>query len=120
MAVRVLVVDDMAVIRAGVCALIDSQEDIEVCGCAADGQEAVAQARALHPQVILMDLEMPRLDGLAATRQIREQGLASRVVIWSIHDSLLRRTQCQEAGAAALIPKGASVDELVQALLQAD
>jgi DNA-binding NarL/FixJ family response regulator len=68
--IRVLLADDQALVRAGFRALLDAQADIEVVGEAADGEQAVAQARSLHPDVVLMDIRMPRLDGLAATARI--------------------------------------------------
>ncbi len=68
--IRVLIVDDQALVRAGFRALLSARADIEVAGEATDGTEAVAQARALRPDVVLMDIRMPGLDGLSATRQI--------------------------------------------------
>ncbi len=118
MVIRILVVDDVLALRTGICALIESQEGLEVCGTAANGLEAIQQAEELHPEVVLMDVEMPGLDGIAATRQIVERSLAQAVVVWSINDTTLRRTQSHEAGAAAFVTKGASIEELMQTLLK--
>ena len=70
MTIRVLVVDDQPVVRAGVATMLGNDDDIEVIGEAADGLEAVAQAAALRPDVILMDVRMPRLNGIEATRRV--------------------------------------------------
>ena len=72
--VRVLVADDQALVRAGLATLLDSQPDLEVVGQAGDGREATRLARELTPDVVLMDIRMPVLDGLAATRQIVKAG----------------------------------------------
>src|ERR1700758_4190298 len=79
--IRVLIVDDHAVVREGLRAFLELQDGIEVVGEAADGQEAVAQATSLKPDVILMDLVMPRLDGVGAMRQLRETAPSARVVV---------------------------------------
>src|SRR4030042_1718990 len=80
-AIRVLIVDDHTIVRKGIRALLAEIEGIEVVGEAADGQEAVAQANTLRPDVILMDLAMPKLDGIEATRQIKTSRPESRILV---------------------------------------
>src|SRR4051812_42844855 len=79
--IRILIADDHAVVRKGLRTLILSEPDIELIGEAADGMEAVLKARALKPDVILLDMLMPRLDGLGAIQQIKQEDPAARVMI---------------------------------------
>jgi YesN/AraC family two-component response regulator len=76
--IRVLLADDQALVRAGFRALLDAQEGIEVVGEAADGEEALRLARALRPDIVLMDIRMPGMDGLEATRTMRRGSPGSR------------------------------------------
>ena len=82
--IRVLLADDHAAIRAGLRMLLATAGDIEVVGEAADGATAVANARALRPDVVLMDVRMPGIDGVTATRQVVEEGLADVLVLTTI------------------------------------
>src|SRR5512143_3223994 len=79
--IRVLVVDDHAIVRKGIRALLSREQEIEVVGEAADGEEAIEQARSLCPDVILMDLVMPRLDGIEAIKRIVAQQPKSRILV---------------------------------------
>ena len=113
--VRVLVADDHAAIRAGLRMLLDAADDVEVVGEAADGDAAVTNARALRPDVVLMDLRMPGTDGIAATRAIAAEGLADVLVLTTFDldeyvDGALR------AGAAGFLLKTAEPSALLDAV----
>lgn len=114
--VRVLVVDDHFVVRKGVCALLADTAGIVVAGEAADGLQAVAEAKRLRPQVILMDLKLPGLDGVGATRAIlAEQPEVGIVVLTStdVEDEVLAAVQ---AGALGYLAKTSPREDLVQAI----
>ncbi|HKV09895.1 MAG TPA: response regulator transcription factor [Thermoanaerobaculia bacterium] len=116
--VRVLVVDDHFVVRKGICALLTDTAEIVVAGEAADGNEAVAEAKRLQPQVILMDLKLPGLDGVEATRAIlAEQPEVGIVILTStdVEDEVLAAVQ---AGAQGYLAKTTPWEELVQAIRQ--
>ena len=87
MSLSVLIVDDQALVRAGFRMILDAEEDIEVAGEAADGADALAEAQRLRPDVILMDVRMPQMDGIEATRQLlAADGLESKVVMLTTFD----------------------------------
>ncbi|MDU2065855.1 MAG: response regulator transcription factor [Sporomusaceae bacterium] len=114
---RVLIADDHAVVRAGLAMMINSQDDMEVVGEAADGQEAVAVALKLQPQVVLMDLRMPPGEnGLVATARIREAAPAIRVLILTMHDDEEYLFQSLKAGAAGYILKTALDFDVIRAI----
>ena len=116
--IRVLIADDHAILRKGIRALLGTEPDMEVVGEAGDGQEAVAQARALRPDVILMDLVMPNMDGIEATRRItaeqpgvRSLGLTSCAADDKVFPAI-------KAGALGYLLKDSGPAELVQAIHQ--
>ena len=113
---RVLVVDDHEVVRRGVCALIQSYPQYDVCGEAVDGQDAVEKARELDPDVIVMDVSMPRLNGLEATRLIRSTSPSSEILILSQHDSPEMVRQAFKAGARGYVVKSSIARDLLTAL----
>ena len=86
MTTRVMVVDDQDIVRVGLARIVDGEDDLTVVGQAGDGQQAVRLARELRPDVVLMDIRMPVLDGLSATRLLLEQDPAPRVVILTTFD----------------------------------
>ncbi|MGZ4233205.1 MAG: response regulator transcription factor [Solirubrobacteraceae bacterium] len=116
--IRVLLADDQALVRAGFRALLDAQEDIEVVGEAADGQEAVSLASRLEPDLVLMDIRMPGLDGLAATHQIAaDPELASvRIVILTTFELDEYVFDAIRAGAAGFLVKDTKPADLIEAV----
>jgi DNA-binding NarL/FixJ family response regulator len=116
--IRVLLADDQALVRAGFRALLDAQDDIDVVGEAADGEEAVQLAAKLTPDVVLMDIRMPELDGLAATHQIaadRELS-AVRIVILTTFELDEYVFEAIRAGAAGFLVKDTKPAELIDAV----
>lgn len=114
--VRILIVDDHPVVRAGLVAVLRTQADFEVIGEAGTGEEALTQARALVPDVVLMDLEMPDLDGAEAIRTLRAEGAASRIVVLTAFDTDERIVGAVEAGAQGYLLKGAPREEIFRAI----
>jgi len=114
--IRVLLADDHAVLRAGLRALINAEADMEVVGEAADGEEAVAQAQELLPDVIVMDITMPRLNGLEATRRIIQMGLPCRILVLTIHHEQEYLLQVLEAGGMGYVTKASADRELMEAI----
>jgi DNA-binding NarL/FixJ family response regulator len=108
--IRVMVVDDQAVVRIGLAAMIDAEADLATVGMAADGAEAVVAARQLRPDVVLMDVRMPRLDGIGATRAIIEAGTAGAVVIVTTFDDEEYLVEAVRAGASGFLLKDAGPD----------
>ncbi len=118
--IRTLVVDDHTVVRQGISALLSFHPDIEMVGEASDGQEAVEKARQLHPDVILMDINMPGMDGIQATRIIRSEHPCVRIIGLSMHDKQDLADQMIQAGASAYCTKDGSTDELLSAIRRSD
>ena len=116
--IRVVVADDQALVRRGFATLIDLEDDIEVVGEATDGQQAVEAARSLQPDVILMDIRMPGLDGLEATRQITtDDALAGvRVLVLTTFDLDEYVFEALRLGASGFLVKHTDPDELVRAV----
>ena len=114
--IRLLVVDDHTVVRKGLCSLLTSRYNIEVVGEAADGQEAIQQARDLNPDVILMDLVMPRKSGLEAILEIREENPAARILILTSFGDEAHVSTALRAGAQGYVLKDSSPDQLINAI----
>jgi len=114
--IRVLVADDHLVVREGISAIIARQPDIEVVGEAADGVEAVEKALELKPDVILMDLRMPVMDGASAMKQIRIQDKNVKFIVLTTYDTEEYVFQAIEAGAQAYLLKDALHDDLFRAI----
>lgn len=114
---RVLVVDDQAVVRDGLVVLLGLLDDVEVVGAAADGAAALDLVERLDPQVVLMDLRMPRLDGVAATRRIRAERPQVQVVVLTTYADDESILAALDAGARGYLTKDASAEEIARALL---
>jgi DNA-binding NarL/FixJ family response regulator len=116
--IRVLLADDQALVRAGFRALLDAQDDVEVVGEAGNGQEAVGLARSLVPDVVLMDIRMPGLDGLAATREIAGLGgmAAVRIIILTTFDLDEYVFEAIRSGASGFLVKDTEPVELIRAV----
>ena len=114
--IRVVLADDHAVVRAGLKAVLSAARDIEVIGEAKNGREAVTMAERFKPDVVVMDLSMPELDGKEATKEITAKGLATRVLILTMHTEEDYLVPLMEAGAAGYLVKSAVDRELIDAV----
>ncbi len=114
--IRVLVADDHPMLREGLVAVLSTQPDFEVVGEAADGAEVVRQAERLGPDVILLDLEMPNVDGVAALERLKESGAKARAVVFTAYDTDERILGALRAGARGYLLKGASRQEIFEAI----
>ena len=108
--------DDHPVVRKGILSVLSSLKHLEILGEAADGQEAVAKVKEFSPDLVLMDIEMPRMNGLEATRLIRKDFPKTRVLILSVHSSKQNVLQIIQSGAQGYVLKDASLAELVRAI----
>jgi DNA-binding NarL/FixJ family response regulator len=114
--IRLIIVDDHPVVRDGLRGMLSGDPDLEVIGEASDGEEALALVAAVRPDVILMDLRMPRRGGAAATRALAESGSTARVLVLTTYDSDSDVVPALEAGATGYLLKDSPRDELVRAI----
>ena len=114
--IRVLVADDHPMLREGLVAVLDTQQDFEVVGEAADGSEVVRLAERLNPDVILLDLEMPGMDGVAALEKLRSADSEARTIVFTAYDTDERILGALRAGARGYLLKGASRTEIFDAI----
>ena len=114
--IRVLVADDQALVRGGFRMILDAQKDIEVVDEAQDGREALAKARELRPDVVLMDIRMPELDGLEATRRLLAGDGSSRVLILTTFDADEYVYEAMKAGASGFLLKDVRPEQLADAV----
>jgi DNA-binding NarL/FixJ family response regulator len=116
MTIHVFLADDHTIMRNGMRLLIDGQPDFKVVGEAANGREAVQEIQRLHPDVVIMDMAMPQLNGVEATRQIRESSPSTKVVMLSMHSTSEHVFQAFRAGALGYVLKEAASTELLEAV----
>ena len=114
--IRVLIIDDHALMRDAVKVHLDNVPDIRVVGEGCDGEEAIELCRRLNPDVIIMDIAMPRLNGLEATRQIKHISPEVEVLVLTVHDNIEHILKILEAGAAGYLTKSILGDKLIQAV----
>ena len=105
--IRIVVADDHPVVRDGLVAMLETQPDFEIVGSAATGSDALTLVAASHPDILLLDLEMPVLDGVGVLRQLRAEGTQVRVIVFTVFDTDERIIAAVEAGAAGYLLKGA-------------
>jgi DNA-binding NarL/FixJ family response regulator len=114
--IRVLLVDDHAIMRDGIRAMLSVLDDIEVVGEAADGKQALERVQELDPDIVIMDVAMPDMDGIEATRRIRKKNPKTRVLVLTQHDNKEYILSAIKAGAAGYVPKRALGSDLVTAI----
>ena len=114
--IRLLVADDHPMLREGLVAVLGTQPDFEVVGEASDGDEVVRLAQRLRPDVILLDLEMPKVDGVAALERLRDEGSTARTLVFTAYDTDERVLGSLRAGARGYLLKGASRQEIFGAI----
>jgi NarL family two-component system response regulator LiaR len=116
MPIRILIVEDQRIVREGLTALLEDEAEVEIVGEAADGQQAVDLFGRLRPDVVLMDLQMPRIDGAEATRRIREQAPEAHILVLTTYATDEFIFKALRAGAQGYVLKDASADELLAAI----
>ncbi|OHC03528.1 MAG: DNA-binding response regulator [Planctomycetes bacterium RIFCSPLOWO2_12_FULL_40_19] len=114
--IRVLLADDHTIVRQGLRALLDSQEDIEVVGEAEDGRQAFEKTKELIPDIVVIDITMPNLNGIEATRQIKKLSPEIKVLVLTVHDNEEYIHQILQAGASGYLLKESAVTDLVSAI----
>ncbi len=114
--IRVLVAEDHAVVREGIRLILESQSGMEVIGEAADGREALEKARELHPDIVLMDIGMPEMNGLEATREIKRSLPETQILALTVHEQGDYLFRMLEAGASGYVLKGAPSSDLLAGL----
>ncbi|MHC4583698.1 MAG: response regulator [Planctomycetota bacterium] len=116
MAVRILIADDHKIVREGLCAMFEKQAEMEVVGEAEDGVTSVRLARELRPDVIILDVNMPEMDGIEATRRLLKELPETKIIALSMFSKRTFVTKMLEAGASGYVLKGGAFSELVEAV----
>ncbi|MBE0429807.1 MAG: response regulator transcription factor [Thermoleophilia bacterium] len=114
--IKVVIADDHAILRSGLVRLLEEKGGIEVIGEAEDGSEAIRQTRELQPDVVLMDIGMPVMNGLEATKEIKKRARNVQILVLTVHDNEEYLLHAFRAGAAGFIPKKAAHSDLVDAI----
>ena len=114
--IKLVLADDHAVVRSGLRMLLQAQPDMEIVGEADSGSQALAQVQKMHPDIILMDIQMPGMNGIEATRQIKEVCGETAVLALTMHEDDQYFFEMLQAGASGYLPKRAAPDELVHAI----
>ena len=114
--IRILLVDDHAILRSGLSALLELEPDMDVVGEASTGEEAIERAKALRPQVVVMDIDMPGMGGLEATRQIHALELGTRVLVLTSHSEADYLLPVLEAGGSGYVQKTKADEDLIAAI----
>jgi DNA-binding NarL/FixJ family response regulator len=118
--IRVMIVDDHDLVRKSIIAMLDRESGMDVVGSAVNGREAIALAQTLEPDVIVMDISMPELDGIRATGEIMALDISTEVVLLSMHHNSTLVQQAQESGAAAYVLKQDANISLIPAIRAAN
>lgn len=118
MVTQILIVDDKEQVRRDLRTLLALSNEIEILGEAANGLEAIQKVEVLQPDVVLLDLEMPVMNGYEAASQIKVIAPSCRVIVLTVHDYTLARQKALHAGADSFIIKGSSVEQLIQEILE--
>ena len=116
--IRLLIVDDQAIVRQGLRMRLLMEPDIIVIGEASSGEQAIELAQELSPDIVLMDVEMPGMDGISATAALRATTSQGVIVMMSIHDDAHTRARAQAAGAAAFVEKSGTLEVLLATIHQ--
>jgi DNA-binding NarL/FixJ family response regulator len=113
---KILIVDDHEVVRQGIRTILRARPQWEVCGEAVNGRDAIEKAKSLDPDVIIMDITMPEMSGIEATREISRLKLRSAVLVFTMHESKNLATTVQDAGARGFVLKSHAARDLLDAL----
>ena len=116
MSFKILIVDDHEVVRQGIRTILRSRPQWEVCGEAVNGKDAIEKAKTLDPDVIIMDITMPEMSGIEATREITKLGLRSAVLVFTMHESKNLASTVQDAGARGFVLKSHAARDLLDAI----
>ncbi len=114
--IKVVLADDHGVVRSGIKSLLETEQDIQVIAEASNGEEALAKAKTLHPDLMIIDVRMPVLNGIEATRKIRDEVPLTKVLVLSMHDDEEYVLQALECGASGYLLKDASKEEFLKAV----